>query len=348
MVIKNSILVLLFLAIIYVDCKNEPRTPLFPKGVQPVLTGYEVSPEKLSSSHCKSCHKETHSQWEKSLHSKAWTDPIFQEAFKIEKMEWCINCHAPLNSQKQEYLKQKTQSGYSLLDEGINCAACHVREGKVLGSKNLKLEAHEVIDFPYLKTSEFCENCHQFNFPIFKNKQIHYSTEPMQNTYAEWKNLNSDKTCQSCHYEEHELIGPSHREWMKDLFSNFSVEEVKKGILSISFELDSRRAHTIPSGDLFHSLSFQASLKKDFSILIFEKKWARFYRIAKNKDGIFWDRDLKRNTGILGSETKINLSFDIPENKKVHLRLVYFYHDEHLGGKTNLSKEQRELVIWEN
>ena len=137
MVIKDSILVLLFLAIIYVDCKNEPRTPLFPKGVQPVLTGYEVSPEKLSSSHCKSCHKETHSQWEKSLHSKAWTDPIFQEAFKIEKMEWCINCHAPLNSQKQEYLKQKTQGGYSLLDEGINCAACHVREGKVLGSKKL-------------------------------------------------------------------------------------------------------------------------------------------------------------------------------------------------------------------
>jgi hypothetical protein len=208
------LLILLFL----VSC-NKTALPLFPKGVSSVTTGWEGK-RSLSAKECKTCHEQSHHEWEEGMHSKAWTDPLFQNAFRIEPQEWCVNCHAPLLEQKKEFLS-KEDTDKSLLAEGINCAACHIRDGKILGSKNIKNEYHEVIQFDSLNTSEFCENCHQFNFPRFQKDKIHYSKEPMQNTFTEWKNSKTTRTCQDCHYDGHKLLGNHNPERLRN---DFSVE----------------------------------------------------------------------------------------------------------------------------
>ena len=83
------LLILLFL----VSC-NKTTLPLFPKGVSSVTTGWEGK-QSLSAKECKGCHEETHKDWKEGMHGKAWTDSLFQNAFRIEPQEWCVNCHAP-------------------------------------------------------------------------------------------------------------------------------------------------------------------------------------------------------------------------------------------------------------
>jgi hypothetical protein len=335
------LLILLFL----VSC-NKTTLPLFPKGVSSVTTGWEGK-QSLSAKECKGCHEETHKDWKEGMHGKAWTDSLFQNAFRIEPQEWCVNCHAPLSEQKREFLdKGKGNSDKSLLAEGINCVACHVRNGKVLGSRNFKDEYHEVIQFDYLSSSEFCENCHQFNFPRFQKDKIHYSTEPMQNTFTEWKNSGITRTCQDCHYDGHKLLGNHNPERLKKDFSEIEYEFSEKGLLHISLKLNKNRAHILPTGDLFHSIQLEIATDPNYKHMHYRKKWARTYGIGNIGGNTFWNRTLIRNTGISPDEDNISLTIDAPTPKKtLYARLVYYFHDEELGGRNDLPLEQRMFVI---
>ena len=328
-----------------ISCK-EVTFPLFPKGVSSVMTGWEGK-RSLSATECQKCHTETHSQWKEGMHAKAWTDPLFQNAFRIERQEWCVNCHAPLQEQKKEFLT-KNYSGESLLNEGINCVSCHVRKGKVLGFKNFENEFHEVIKFDYLSTSEFCENCHQFNFPRFEKKQIHYSTEPMQNTFTEWKNSSSTRTCQDCHYDGHKLLGNHTPERLKKDFSDIEYEFSDKGLLHISLRLKNNRAHILPTGDLFHSIQLEIGTDPNYKTIHYRKKWARTYGIGNISGNTFWNRTLIRNTGLTPNDELISLTIDAPNsNKPLYARLVYYFHDEELGGRNDLPSKEKMFVIRE-
>ncbi|HMZ64855.1 MAG TPA: multiheme c-type cytochrome [Leptospiraceae bacterium] len=325
---------------------NEMKPPLFPKGVSSVETGWEGK-RSLSSKECQSCHNQTHLEWKDGMHAKAWTDPLFQNAFKIERQEWCVNCHAPLSEQKKEFL-DNSNSDKSLLAEGINCASCHVREGKVLGFQNFKNDFHEVIKFDSLSTSEFCENCHQFNFPRFEKNKIHYSNEPMQNTYSEWKNSNSSRTCQDCHYDGHRLLGNHNPERLEKDFSEIEYEFFEKGLLHISLRLKNNRAHILPTGDLFHSIQLEIATDPEYKHFHYRKKWARIYGIGNIGGNTFWNRKLIRNTGLTPNEELISLTIDAPNsNKPLYARLVYYFHDEELGGRNDLPSKEKMYVIRE-
>ncbi len=343
MKIKSILTLLVFFFLIH--CKKV-TIPLFPKGISPVTTGWEGK-QSLSSKECQKCHTESHSQWQEGMHAKAWTDPLFQNAFRIEKHEWCVNCHAPLSEQKKEFLDKK-YTGESLLKEGINCVSCHVREGKVLGFKDFKNEYHEVIKFDYLSSSEFCENCHQFNFPRFEKDKIHYPSEPMQNTFTEWKKSSSTRSCQDCHYDGHRLVGNHDLERLRKDFSAIEYEFSEKGLLHISLKLKNNRAHILPTGDLFHSIQLEIATDQDYKQMHYRKKWARTYGIGNIGGNTFWNRTLIRNTGITPGEDNISLTIDAPqEYKTLYARIVYYFHDEELGGRNDLPLEQKMLVIRE-
>lgn len=336
----------IFLFILFLFYCKEITIPLFPKGVSSVKTGWEGK-QSLSASECKKCHTTSHSEWQEGMHAKAWIDPLFQNAFKIEKQEWCINCHAPLEEQKKEFLSTNT-SDKSLLAEGINCASCHVRQGKVLGLKNFKNEYHEVIQFDYLSKSEFCENCHQFNFPRFTKNQIHYSNEPMQNTFTEWKNFSSSRSCQDCHYDGHRLLGNHDPERLRKDFSGIDYEFSEKGLLHISLKLKNNRGHILPTGDLFHSIQLEIATDPSYQNMHYRKKWARTYGIGNIGGNVFWNRTLIRNTGITPDEDNISLTIDAPTSKKnLYARLVYYFHDEELGGRNDLPPNRKMFVIQE-
>lgn len=336
--------------------QTEPPAVLFSRGLGPVTTGWEDEPEKLSAAYCAECHRDTHNQWQTGLHARAWVDPAFVEAARIEPREWCVHCHAPLQTQLAQHRREKTGAPApatvrmnprhaSLLDEGINCAGCHVRNAKILATEVSGNAPHESVKTPYLKTSEFCAECHQFNFPLFRGEQVKYTSEPMQDTYAELKRSGYKRTCQTCHYEEHRLMGPHDRAWLRQHFSEFEAE-LSPGLISVRFDVDSFRGHNLPTGDLFKSLAFQAARDPGFQIVFFQKKWARVYGAGPLNAGTFWNRSLLANTGLRPEETRVNITFDSPPDGPVYLRLIYFTHDEHLGGKSDLTVAERQTVLW--
>ena len=145
------------------------------------------SSKGITSAECGRCHLEQLTDWSRSRHSASAINRLFVVAWKKEPMRWCIDCHGPVSTQR---------------DEGVGCAACHLREGVVLAGKpptDRGQRAHPMRLEPRLRQSEFCGECHQFNFPIGRKDPVQYGPHPMQNTLTELRASGEVKSCQGCH-----------------------------------------------------------------------------------------------------------------------------------------------------
>lgn len=185
---------------------------------------------------CGDCHSQIYEQWDKSMHSKAFTDPLWRAATKlfsksavkkeeILEMKACIKCHTPLgfrsysiSSPKDDYEKLA-----ALPAQGIFCNWCHnINEVKhmgdagyevapgdgeedpstMLGPRKDAYSDYHPTEYSELHTkSEFCGLCH--NVSHTGNKL------PLEQTYNEWKNSpynsgNPETTvnCQDCHMRQ--------------------------------------------------------------------------------------------------------------------------------------------------
>ncbi|MDO8790018.1 MAG: hypothetical protein Q7J42_18240 [Sulfuritalea sp.] len=139
--------------------------PVATAGMLPLLPS-------LSASGCAACHQEFYQEWATSIHSQAWTDPYFQVDWAFDgKQQVCKNCHIPLDRQ-QEYkvvgfsdeekwqpiLEPNPAFDAQLQHEGVTCAACHLREGKILGPYGGESAAHPVEKLA--NPNEICFKCH--------------------------------------------------------------------------------------------------------------------------------------------------------------------------------------------
>ncbi|MBM6705403.1 hypothetical protein H6A60_13110, partial [Sutterella massiliensis] len=82
-----------------------------------------------------------------SIHAHAYVDPFFQAYWTKDEHIWvCLNCHAPMENQQPLLIKGLVKENperpvtepnprydADYQREGITCAACHVRDGVVLG-----------------------------------------------------------------------------------------------------------------------------------------------------------------------------------------------------------------------
>jgi len=185
---------------------------------------------------CGDCHSEKYEQWNGSMHSKAFTDPLWRAATKlfvkkavkkeeILEMKACIKCHTPLGF--RSYSIASPKDNYDKLAElpaqGIFCNWCHnINEVKHIGDAGYEVAPGDGEDDPstmlgplkdadsdYHPTqyselhtkSEFCGLCH--NVSHTANKL------PLEQTYNEWKNSpyntgNPETTvnCQDCHMRQ--------------------------------------------------------------------------------------------------------------------------------------------------
>ena len=89
----------------------------------------------------------------------------------------------------------------------------------------------------------------------------------MQNTFTEWKNSSSTRTCQDCHYDGHKLLGNHTPERLKKDFSDIEYEFSDKGLLHISLRLKNNRAHILPTGDLFHSIQLEIGTDPNYKTI---------------------------------------------------------------------------------
>ena len=185
---------------------------------------------------CANCHSEIFKQWNGSMHSKAFVDPLWRTATKLFykdvttndqmlEIKACIDCHPPLGF--RSYSIMSPADDYSKLSylptQGIFCNWCHnISEVKHLGDAGYELEPgggednpstmlgpFKDADSPYHPTkyselhtkSDFCGLCH--------NVSHAGNHMPIEQTYNEWKNspYNTGKPgttvyCQDCHMRQ--------------------------------------------------------------------------------------------------------------------------------------------------
>ncbi len=129
-------------------------------------------PQALRADACGACHRKIYEEWKTSIHSQAWTDPYFQIDWKFDGLQQiCKNCHIPLDRQQEHKVigfsdKEKWEPILAdnpdfdpkLQHEGVTCAACHYKNGKMLGAIG-DLKAPHLVE-KLADANEICLRCH--------------------------------------------------------------------------------------------------------------------------------------------------------------------------------------------
>lgn len=179
---------------------------------------YQKVPEGLDSlraESCGTCHREIYEEWKSSIHASAYRDPFFQAYWKKDRNIWvCLNCHTPLENQQPTLIKDiprgrvekavqepnpRYDPEYQL--EAVTCAACHVRDGVILGPFDDSVAPHPTQFDPNFRTAQVCYRCHN----VVSGPAQFYRVGPC-GTYAEYEGKyfmqERGYICQSCHMPE--------------------------------------------------------------------------------------------------------------------------------------------------
>ena len=171
---------------------------------------------------CGTCHAAQFNEWKQSLHSQAMGPGILGQLVDTspdatEEHQDCIRCHAPLKEQSDSLVASLARgrdrsshpaknAGPLLHEQGLVCAACHVRGYQRYGpprkdgstpDATARLPHDGWISSIAFEDSRFCAACHQFN-----KDELALNGKLLENTYEEWKAsryAQEGRTCQSCH-----------------------------------------------------------------------------------------------------------------------------------------------------
>ena len=183
---------------------------LFPATLGPVPMQSAPAPlPSLSAQACNACHAEIHDGWASSGHAQASTNPVYVAASRAAGDPLlCRDCHLPLENQRPDLASGKGKLGASqrianpafqpsLALEGVTCAACHVRDGVILGPRALEADRapHPVKAEPALRGAEACAACHQAVLPGGEE-------HPYLDTVGEWARspyAEAGVDCAECH-----------------------------------------------------------------------------------------------------------------------------------------------------
>ena len=165
----------------------------------------------ISAKSCGRCHVRQYEEWQYSTHSHAWTDAQFQAELKKESSPFmCINCHIPLQNQQDSIVKglvdgdiyrpvKEGNPGFdrSLQVEGVTCAVCHVRDGKIIGLTGTEAAPHPVVLDSAFLSERLCISCHNAVAVVTPTLACTFETGD------EWKAgpYYGRKTCIDCHMD---------------------------------------------------------------------------------------------------------------------------------------------------
>jgi len=165
---------------------------------------------------CKGCHGEIYNQWDGSMHSIAYTDPVYLAGEEMASNEtdgltdtYCARCHTPIGVLSGEVPPIGHENISEVSKKGIQCDFCHnVNKSTGIGNgafmvaldgfkrgpyEDSKSPSHGSMLSELHTKSEFCGMCHDVNHPV--------TGIPIEMTYTEWKEgpYNSTTQCQDCH-----------------------------------------------------------------------------------------------------------------------------------------------------
>jgi hypothetical protein len=253
-----------------------PLPPLMPPAGMP----------SLSAQTCNACHGAIHDSWARSAHARAGRNPVWHAAADaLGQPPLCLECHLPLTEQRADIAKGPGGVGRSerapnpawsptLLDEGVTCAVCHVRDGEVLGTRDVAAGTvpHAVRRDPALSDAESCAFCHQAALPGAE-------ATPFLDTVSEWRRspqAAAGYTCITCHMPkatgvvgtsrwgavaDHGLAGADPaRAFVLELAMR--APEVDRGdVLRVQASLTNLGAgHAMPTGDPSHRIEVRLTV----------------------------------------------------------------------------------------
>jgi hypothetical protein len=179
------------------------RRPIRPQGQPPA--SFSPLERSLAPESCGTCHPAQLADWKTTLHSKSMGHGVAGQLVEMRQTDpdtarSCLTCHAPLAEQAEEI--------QGLQQQGLVCAACHVRRHQRFGPP--PREGPPARQVPgsslphngatrsaaYLR-SEFCSTCHQF-----EPTELRLNGKLLQDTYAEWRASPAARQglqCQDCH-----------------------------------------------------------------------------------------------------------------------------------------------------
>ncbi len=219
-----------------------------------------------SAKQCAGCHPRQYDDWSRSMHAYAQHSPTFQ-AFNLTMIErtggtigtFCTRCHTPIGTTLGENGSRRNIHRSRVSMEGVTCVACHRRkDGRYKSNGRLRLEPGDVLEqcvfgpfddaqpvpashdskaLPYIKTSQFCGECHDVTSP---------SGVRLEEAFSEWQNSPAAKagiTCQHCH------MGPVQGVPIRDCERPLGRAAVVPGIDPESLPLRHLTDHTFAGPD---------------------------------------------------------------------------------------------------
>lgn len=236
---------------------------------------------------CAACHAEIAAEWASSAHALTWTNKVFLAEYRRSRDGFCRDCHAPLvRAQVWDRVSAPLRAGhaplplvspaldrevYALATRGVDCAACHVREGRVLGARGHGEADHAARRDARLATGDFCGGCHQFRFPAPEPARplLYHPEEALQKTVAEWKRSRlAGRPCQGCHMPV--VRKPDGTSYKSHAFAAFRDPAFLASAVSVEVTARRRGAkifvvatlspgeigHAFPTGDMFRRAVF--------------------------------------------------------------------------------------------
>jgi Zn-finger protein len=206
--------------------KYAAKFPFFPSLLSTADGRAVKSTDFEDPSVCMGCHPGIYQQWNGSMHSNAFVDPVFQALWRMGVKETngaverlCAGCHTAIGTVAGE-VKLGPDGVFQASDiakKGVQCDLCHTIKGArdqetpsgepqnasiVVDPGSVKRGPYKDSDSPYHDTeysefhtkSEFCANCHNVFHPS--------NNFPIEDTYREWKTsvyAQAGIQCQDCH-----------------------------------------------------------------------------------------------------------------------------------------------------
>ncbi len=246
--------------------------PLFPPALPVDVGPLPQGLANVSAQGCHACHPDIHDAWSSSPHAGP-PSVVLLDAAASDPL--CLGCHLPLLPQHDVVptlqvagadpapaAPNPTWDG-GLTLEGVTCAACHVREGRVAVSTEdaaRREGPHPVALAAGLDGAKACAACHQATWPG--------ADLPLYDTWGEWERspwAAAGATCLDCHGDGTGhlrapdparafslLVRPSHRRLVR------GPDEV----LRVAIDLQNTGAgHAMPTGTPFRGLRLHARLE---------------------------------------------------------------------------------------
>ena len=262
-----------------VNRANDDWWPPGPQGARPRGAVYDLGARK-----CAVCHPTQHAAWRTSRHGRAMGPGVTGQLHgaKPAFVRECDGCHAPLAEQRPQT---------PLRDEGVTCAACHLRQFRKHGPpkpKSGRLAAHALVAAPVERfaRSDFCLPCH--NLPL----TVAVKGRPLLDTWREWAAspyLVAGVQCQHCHQPDgdHGFRGAHDLEMARSAIRlEVGAPIESKGVVSLDIVIhNSGAGHHFPTTATPKAVLAVRQLRGDQPVFATVREWPIARAVEFGKGG---------------------------------------------------------------